>query len=76
MTDVVVEVFPEGPVASSVVVTSRPVAASAAPLPGPVAAAATGLPHPRASGVEFTPSGLVATASGAEGIELIVHPRA
>lgn len=75
MTDVVVEVFPEGPVASSVVVTSHPVAATVAPLPGPVAAATTNLPRPLVSAVDYTPSGIAAVASGAEGIELIVHPR-
>jgi len=66
MTDLhlVVDVYPTGPAVDQVTTTV-----------GPVAAGATAAPLTTVTAVAFTPSGIVAVASSAEGVELIVHPR-
>lgn len=74
MTDLLIEVFPEGPVPASVVVAGHPAASGATVRPYPVAAAVTAAPIVTVTAVAFTPSGIAATASGAQGVELIVHP--
>jgi hypothetical protein len=77
MTDLhlVVDVFPTGPAVDQVTTTVVPVASGATVPPYPAAGAVTPGPVPTVTAVDFTPSGIVAVASGAEGVELIVHPR-
>lgn len=73
-TDLIIEVFPEGPEAATVTATAPPVADTVAELPRPTAATADAAPAPLVAAVTPVVRNIVATPSGGQGLTLIVHP--